>query len=191
MITKIFADRDQLEQWHDANCTEDDSIDCIDVRLKSGMYVIDPNIDKTPPAKKPINPAHAAQAKVAKAEAKEAGFVPLKGTTKQKVWAEQLRINRIAEMTDAAVIQYAGSSYFSASKFWIETRKHKVDAINGLIKKVIEKDKAAMALRAQYEALMPNVPAGTVVTITDEQNKLIKKYSEVRNDLLTDIEYFK
>ena len=60
----------------------------------------------------------------ARAVAKEAGGAALKGTRKQKAWAEQIRAEKLRTMTDeqkAAVTKKTG--LFTHSKFWIENRE--------------------------------------------------------------------
>lgn len=89
----------------------------------------------------------------ARSKAKEFGAKALKGTKKQKEWAEKIRAEKLNDFKDPSIISFRGE--WTHSKFWIENRdkngtqieimvndgvssKAKTEALNDKIQKILE-----------------------------------------------------
>jgi hypothetical protein len=94
--------------------------------------------------------------KAARQVAKASGFVALRGSTKQKQWAVQIRDTRLKEIQDEELKCCAGSHLFSSAKFWIESRNRSAGVIEFLIKKVNVIHKEMVIASQEYESLIPS-----------------------------------
>jgi hypothetical protein len=123
---------------------------------------------------------YAAEIKAARADAKKLGLVKITGSTKQKQWAEQIRIERMKAIPDVELSNFAGKKLFAAAKFWIETRKLEVDEITKTIKQVRDLNNKAWDLTDKYNSLFPDdVAVNSMVAITHEQSQIVNEIYKI------------
>ncbi len=127
------------------------------------------------------NPAHdyrtgsarkslSAGAQDARAVAKAFGGKALKGTAKQKEWAEKIRSEKLAQMgQDQAEMACDPNGLLTNSKFWIENRSAAGAAIGDFVMQ-------QKALLAQHRAAKTAGDAVKVAAIATEYNALTAKW---------------
>jgi len=85
----------------------------------------------------------------ARAVAKLYGGKALKGTAKQKEWAEKIRAEKLSAMTeDQAEMAADPTGLLTSAKFWIENRQKRA----GEIVEFVQEQKALLKLAAQLQA---------------------------------------
>ena len=102
--------------------------------------------------------------------AKAFGGKALKGTKKQKEWAEKIRAEKVQEMTqDQAEMACDPNGLLTHSKFWIENREASPAAIGDFVM-------TQKALLAQYHTARAAGDTDEVSRIAAEYNALTEKW---------------
>ncbi len=110
------------------------------------------------------------QAQDARGIAKMFGGKALKGTTKQKEWAEKIRAEKISEMDqDQAEMACDANGLLTNAKFWIESRAHDGAEIGAFVMQ-------QKALLAQARSLKSACKADEYAAVAAEYNALTAKW---------------
>jgi hypothetical protein len=159
-----------LQYWleHVADMPERDSRGWYD--MESGLRY-DASV-KYNPVKTTVNKL-SAKAQAARGTAKFFGGKALKGTAKQKEWAEKIRAEKLSSMTeDQAEMVCDPAGILTNSKFWIENRT----ALGKDIGLFIEEQKAALK---QYRAAAAKEDREAIKTLAERYNSLTEKWGFV------------
>lgn len=98
------------------------------------------------------NPKAIAKAKAERTTAKAMGIKALKGSAKQKAWAEQIRKEFLQTVTDENALSLVADSELTASaKFWIETRNVGIEKIAKAMSDLVVATKTANEIGAGNE----------------------------------------
>lgn len=110
------------------------------------------------------------KAQDARAVAKLFGGRALKGTAKQKEWAEKIRATALQQMTpDQAEMAADPNGLLTSSKFWIENRQRAGKEIGAFV----ENQKA---LLKRYQSARIAQDAETVAALASEYNALTSRW---------------
>lgn len=114
--------------------------------------------------------APSAQAKQGRELAKAFGGRALKGTAKQKEWAEKIRAEKLREMDmDQAELACDPQGLLTSAKFWIEARRRKGREIGDFV----QQQKAQLK---QYRAAKEARDAEKVKAIAEQYNALTTRW---------------
>ena len=134
---------------------QDDMPEFIDgawVDLETGIPY-DPNFDYAANAPRAPRQMVSQKAQDARAVAKTFGGRALKGTAAQKEWAEKIRAEKLAGMTDdQAAMACDPNGLLTHSKFWIEQRTRSGAEIGAFVQEQKALLKQAKTLRAAGKA---------------------------------------
>lgn len=110
------------------------------------------------------------KAQDARALAKSFGGRALKGTTKQKEWAEKIRAEKLGQMSpELAELVVDPNGLLTHSKFWIEHRDSNGEAIGEFIHQ-------QKTLYKQYQAAREALEHEKVKEISEQYNALTAKW---------------
>lgn len=122
------------------------------VDLETGLKY-DPSIDYATGTARAPRKTVSAKAQDARAVAKMFGGKALKGTAKQKEWAEKIRAEKLAQMSESqAEMACDPLGLLTHSKFWIENRTRNGSEIGAFVEDQKALLKQAKSLRAAGKA---------------------------------------
>jgi len=175
-----------FQYWHDEFADiPSQAADGTWVDLETGLpYDPKARYNSTAP-RKPVAPSkYADEVKAARADARNMGLAKLTGSTKQKQWAEQIRVDRIKAISDEELKRYAGCHLFSVSKFWIETRKLSAVEIVNIVVMVRDLHKKACELHDKFNDLFPDdVKVGQRAMISNEQSQIANEIKKLNSQI--------
>lgn len=123
-------------------------------------------------AHKPPRQQVSAETKSTRKQAKFFGAKALRGTKKQKEWAEKIRSEKMRQFDDASVLAFNGP--WNHSKFWIENRNSHGATIEESINEMLAGAVKIAALQDEIQAILEEAMAQPGGILSDEQSAQIK-----------------